>query len=158
MNELKIQSNPFEIWRNPGYKIAENLCYTAMTKFKKKYGELDGISKNKYFTNSIHVPVWDKVDPFDKADVEAKLANYSNAGCIFYAEFDASAKNNTEALEKFILYAIEKCDMPYVAINVPSDTCSECGYQGLIDGDCPKCGSSNIQRLRRITRISFYNI
>jgi len=130
---------------------AENLCHTAMNKFKAKYGIIDGISTNKYFTNSIHVPVWDKVDPFDKADIEAKLANYSNAGCIFYAEFDASLQNNTEALEKFILYAIEKCDMPYIAVNVPADSCSDCGYQGLIDGNCPKCGSSNIQRLRRVT-------
>ena len=130
---------------------AENLCHTAMCRFKAKYGELDGISVNKYFTNSIHVPVWDKVDPFEKADIESKLANYSNAGCIFYAEFDASIQDNTEALEKFILYAIEKCDMPYIACNVPSDFCNGCGYQGLIDGDCPKCGCSDIQRLRRIT-------
>jgi len=110
--------------------IAENLCFTAMTKFKKKYGEIDGVSTNKYFTNSIHVPVWDKVDPFEKADIESKLANFSNAGCIFYAEFDASAQNNLEALEKFVLYAIEKCDMPYVAINVPSDSCRKLRLSG----------------------------
>ena len=68
--------------------MAENLCYTAMTKFKQKYGELDDISTNKYFTNSIHVPVWDKVDPFEKADIEAKLAKYlipnQIVNCLFY--------------------------------------------------------------------------
>ena len=42
-------------------------------------------------------------------------------------------------------------DIPYFAINVPSDNCNDCGYQGSIDGNCPKCGSSNIQRLRRVT-------
>ena len=92
----------------------EKLFNKRCKEYKQKYGELDNISTNKYFTNSIHVPVWDKIDPFEKADIEAKLANFSNAGCIFYAEFDASAQNNLEALEKFVIYAIEKCDMPYI--------------------------------------------
>lgn len=129
---------------------AENLCYTSMKKFQKEFGVIDKISDHDYFTNSIHVPVWDKLTPFDKVDVEKQLTNFSNAGCIFYAELDANAKNNPEALEQFVIYALEN-DLPYVAINVPSDTCMDCGYQGLIDGDCPICGSSNIQRLRRVT-------
>lgn len=129
---------------------AENLCYTSMKKFQKEFGEIDSVSDHDYFTNSIHVPVWKKITPFDKIDYESMLTNYSNAGCIFYGEFDASIKNNLEALEEFINYALDH-DLPYVAANVPSDTCEDCGYQGLIDGDCPICGSSNIQRLRRVT-------
>ena len=39
------------------YTPAENLCYTAMKKFKQKYGEIPNVSDRDYFTNSIHVPV-----------------------------------------------------------------------------------------------------
>ena len=39
------------------YTPAENLCYTAMKKFKKAYGEIPNVSDREYFTNSIHVPV-----------------------------------------------------------------------------------------------------
>jgi len=64
------------------YTPAENLAYTAMKKFQKKYGKIPNISENDYFTNSIHVPVWVKVNPFEKIDIESQLTGYSNAGCI----------------------------------------------------------------------------
>ena len=132
------------------YTPAENLAFTAMNKFKEKYGEIPNVSDKKYFTNSMHVPVWKKMTPFEKIDIEAQLTPYSSAGCITYVELDAGTVNNIQALEDLVNYAMDK-DIPYFAINVPSDSCNDCGYQGSIDGDCPKCGSSNIQRLRRVT-------
>ena len=132
------------------YTPAENLCYTAMKKFKEKYGEIKNVSDHDFFTNSIHVPVWKKMTPFEKIDIEAQLTPYSSAGCITYVELDAGTVNNIQALEDLVNYAMDK-DIPYFAINVPSDNCNDCGYQGSIDGNCPKCGSSNIQRLRRVT-------
>ena len=132
------------------YTPAENLVYTSMTKFKKKYGEIPNVSDRKYFTNSMHVPVWKKIDPFEKIDIEAQLTGYSSAGCITYVEFDTNAQNNIEALDKIVSYAMDK-DIPYFAINVPNDTCEDCGYTGLIDDECPECGSKNIKRLRRVT-------
>ena len=132
------------------YTPAENLCYTAMKKFKEKYGEIKSVSDHDFFTNSMHVPVWKKMTPFEKIDIEAQLTPYSSAGCITYVELDAGTVNNIQALEDLVNYAMDK-DIPYFAINVPSDSCNDCGYQGSIDGNCPKCGSSNIQRLRRVT-------
>ena len=129
---------------------AENLCYTSMKKFKEMYGEIKNVSDHDFFTNSIHVPVWKKMTPFEKIDIESRLTGFTNAGIITYIELDAAAVNNIDALEELVNYAMDK-DIPYFAINVPSDSCSDCGYQGSIDGDCPKCGSSNIQRLRRVT-------
>ena len=70
--------------------------------------------------------------------------------CITYVELDSSVQNNTEALEKIVNYAMNH-DVPYFAINVPSDTCLDCGWQGEINNHCPKCGGDNIQRLRRVT-------
>ena len=132
------------------YTPAENLCYTSMKKFKEKYGEIKNVSDHDFFTNSMHVPVWKKMTPFEKIDTESKLTGFSSAGAITYVELDAGSVNNIDALEDLVNYAMDK-DIPYFAINVPSDSCADCGYQGSIDSDCPKCGSSNIQRLRRVT-------
>ena len=132
------------------YTPAENLCYTAMTKFKSKYGEIPNVSDRDYFTNSIHVPVWKKMSPFKKIDIESQLTGYSSAGCITYVELDSGVKNNIDALETLVLYAMEH-DIPYFAINVPNDTCLECGYMDEFNDHCPVCGSHHIQQLRRVT-------
>lgn len=132
------------------YTPAENLCYTAMKKFQAKYGKIPNVSENDYFTNSIHAPVWAKVNPFEKIDIESQLTGYSNAGCITYVEMPDSAKHNIDALEELVNYAMDH-DIPYFAINVPNDTCLECGYTDEIGDSCPICGSTNIQRLRRVT-------
>lgn len=132
------------------YTPAENLCHTAMKKFRAKYGNIQNVSDKDFFTNSTHVPVWKKMSPFDKIDIEAELAGYSNAGCITYVELDSGAQNNLEALEQLVNYAMDK-DIPYFAINVPSDTCLECGYTDEFNDHCPVCGSHEIQQLRRVT-------
>lgn len=132
------------------YTPAENLCYTAMDKFKKKYGIIPKVSDKDFFTNSIHVPVWEEISIFDKINIESQLTGYSSAGCITYIELDSGAKNNIDALEAVVLYAMNK-DIPYFAVNVPNDTCLECGYTDEIGEKCPECGGKNIQRLRRVT-------
>ena len=158
------------------YTPAENLCYTAMKNFKDMYGDVENVTyinlpeKDKhgnimydenrkikfkrhdkcYFTNSIHVPVWEEMTPFEKIDIEAQLVNYSNAGCITYVELPSSTKNNIEALETIVNYAMDN-DIPYFAINVPIDTCEDCGYCGDIGDVCPVCGSTHISHLRRVT-------
>ena len=132
------------------YTPAENLCYTAMKRFKDKYGEIPNVSDREYFTNSIHVPVWHEMSPFDKIDIESQLTGYSNAGCITYVELDSTVDKNIDALEEIVNYAMDK-DIPYFAINIPNDTCLECGYTGEFNDECPMCGSHHIQQLRRVT-------
>lgn len=132
------------------YTPAENLAYTAMTKFKKQYGVIPNVSDKDYFTNSIHVPVWANVDVFTKIDIESQLTGYSSAGCITYVELEGSIQNNLEALETIVNYAMDK-DIPYFAINVPNDQCMDCGQIGEFNDKCPSCGSVNIKRLRRVT-------
>ncbi len=132
------------------YTPAENLCYTAMTKFKKKYGEIPNVSDRDYFTNSIHVPVWKEMSPFNKIDIESQLTGYSSAGCITYVELDSGVKNNIDALEVLVHYAMEH-DIPYFALNVPNDTCLDCGFMDEFNDHCPTCGSDHIQQLRRVT-------
>ena len=132
------------------YTPAENLCYTAMRKFKKQYGIIPNVSDRDFFTNSMHVPVWKEVSPFDKIDIESQLTGYSNAGCITYIELDSGVKNNLQALETLVNYAMDK-DIPYFAINVPNDTCLDCGYCDEFNDHCPECQSDHIQQLRRVT-------
>ena len=132
------------------YTPAENLCYTSMKKFKAKYGEIQNVSDHEYFTNSIHVPVWQKVTPFEKIDIESQLTGYSSAGCITYVELEGTVKNNIDGLETIVNYAMDK-DIPYFAVNVPNDTCLDCGYSDEFNDACPECGSDHIQQLRRVT-------
>ena len=132
------------------YTPAENLCYTAMKKFKDKYGVIKNVSDRDFFTNSMHVPVWEKISPFDKIDIESQLTGYSSAGCITYVELDGGVKHNIDALEQIVSYAMDK-DIPYFAVNVPNDTCMDCGFTGEFNDVCPVCGGKNIQRLRRVT-------
>ena len=132
------------------YTPAENLCYTAMTKFKERYGIIPNVSDREFFTNSIHVPVWKEMSPFEKIDIESELTGYSSAGCITYVELDSTVKHNIDALETIVNYAMDH-DIPYFAVNVPNDTCLECGYCDEFNDSCPVCGSHNIQQLRRVT-------
>jgi len=146
------------------YTPAESLCYTAMKKFRTKYGEIENVTYfinengekeyKEYFTNSTHVPVYKKISPFEKVDIESQLSGLSSAGCITYIEITHDIVNNIDALEKILDYMMEK-DIPYAAFNVPSDQCKDCHYQGYIPigSPCPKCGapSNHIDRLRRVT-------
>lgn len=132
------------------YTPAENLCHTALLRFRDKYGIIPKVSDREYFTNSIHIPVWHQLTPFKKIDLESKLTGYSSAGCITYVELSAEADKNVDAVIDLIRYGMER-DLPYEAINVPQDTCRECGTvcNGL--DVCPNCGSTNIKHLRRVT-------
>ena len=130
---------------------AESLCFTAMNRFKEKYGEIKDISDHKYFTNSIHVPVWKKMSPFEKIDIESQLTPYSSAGTITYVEIDGKGKDNIDALEDLVNYAMDH-DIPYFALNCDITSCLDCGYNNNEDFDiCPKCNSTNIQQLKRVT-------
>ena len=132
------------------YTPAENLCYTALKKFREQYGVIENVSDKEFFTNSMHVPVWKKMSPFEKIDIESQLTGYSSAGCITYVELDTGIKNNLDALEQIVNYAMDK-DIPYFAVNVPNDTCLECGFCDEFNDECPMCGSDHIQQLRRVT-------
>ena len=146
-NEFKLE---YKLNFGVYYSPAENLCFTAMKKFQQKYGVVPKVSDHDFFTNSMHVPVWEDVDVFQKIDIESQLTGYSSAGCITYVELPSSVQNNLDALETIVNYAMDK-DVPYFAVNVPNDTCLDCGFTGEFNDCCPKCGSENIQQLRRVT-------
>lgn len=142
-NKYKLN---FGIYFSP----AESLCSTALQKFREKYGVIENVSDREYFTNSMHVPVWEDIDIFEKIDIESQLTGYSSAGCITYVELDSNTQGNLEAVEAIVNYAMDR-DIPYFALNVKNDTCLDCGYTDEFNDECPMCHSKHIQQLRRVT-------
>lgn len=129
---------------------AESTCMTLRNKLYNQYGLLEGITDREYLTNSHHVPVYNEISIYRKIDLEAPFSELSTGGYIMYTELESTVSNNIVVLEKIINYAMEK-GVAYFALNFPIDTCKECGYSAEINNKCPKCGSDNIERLRRVT-------
>lgn len=130
---------------------AEGLCRTALVALREQYGVIENVTSNEFITNSHHVPVWEKVSIYDKLRIEAPFCKYATGGCITYVELDSMFVKNIEAVEAIIDYAFKVLDIPYLAFNFPIDTCLDCGYQGEFNDNCPICGSTNIEQLRRVT-------
>lgn len=121
---------------------------------KKQYGEIKGVTDREYYTNSYHIPVYYNITAFKKIELEAPFHELCNAGAISYIELDGNARNNPQALQTLVQYALKK-DMKYFAINHPVDRCPVCGYEGIIGNVCPSCGAKeeNVHfcRIRRVT-------
>ena len=130
---------------------AEGLCHTALKALRKQYGIIPGVTDHEFLTNSHHVPVWHEISIFEKLAIEAPFCKYPTGGCITYVELDSTFVKNTKAIEQIIDYAFKELDIPYLAFNFPIDSCLDCGYQGEFNAECPECGSTNIQQLRRVT-------
>jgi ribonucleoside-triphosphate reductase len=130
---------------------AESLCRTALKNLRDQYGIIENVTSHDYLTNSHHVPVWEKVSIYDKLRIEAPFCKYPTGGCITYIELESSFMQNLKAVEDIIDYAFQVLDIPYLALNFPIDTCLDCGEQGELNGKCPRCGSTNIEELRRVT-------
>lgn len=129
---------------------AETLCRTYAAALQKEFGVIKDVTDREYITNSHHIPVWQKVSIYRKLELEAPFCKYPTGGCITYIELESSVMQNRKAVEDIIDYAMS-LDIPYLAFNFPIDSCLKCGYQGEIDYNCPKCGNTEIQRLRRVT-------
>ena len=130
---------------------AEGLCHTAAKALRKQYGKIPNVTDKEFLTNSHHVPVWHKIGIFEKLEIEAPFCKYPTGGCITYVELDSTFIKNVDAIEQIIDYAFKTLDIPYLAFNFPIDSCLSCGYQGEFNAECPECGSTNIQQLRRVT-------
>ena len=114
----------------------------------KKYFSHPLIDKG-FYTNSFHVDVDSRLNPFDKLKYEGPFHKFCNGGCISYIEFQSAPLNNIEAISELIEYAIYM-DVNYLGFNFPMDLCLDCDNTGTFD-ICGKCGSSNIQRIRRVS-------
>jgi len=117
----------------------------------KEFGLIPGVTTKEYYTNSFHIPVDLPISAYDKIKLEGPYHKYCNAGHISYVEMASPPVHNPEAVEAIIRH-MRECDMGYGGINFPVDFCTNCNLLSVISEDtCPRCGSADISRVRRIT-------
>lgn len=134
---------------------AESTAGSFQRANRRKFGVIEGVTDREYMTNSNHVPVYCKINAFDKIKIEAPYHAFCNAGAISYIEMDGDPSRNVTAFEK-IVRAMHDADMGYFSINHPVDHDPVCGFTGIINNTCPKCGRKETReqpfyKTRRIT-------
>ncbi len=134
---------------------AEGLSGRFIRMDKKKFGVIEGVTDREYYTNSFHVPVYFPISAYEKIQIEAPYHALTAAGHISYVELDGNASNNMKAFEK-VVRAMKEAGIGYGSINHPVDRDPVCGYNGIIEDVCPKCGRNEdahpkFERIRRIT-------
>ncbi len=134
---------------------AEGLSGRFVKMDKKKFGIIEGVTDQDFYTNSFHVPVYYKISAFEKLNIEAPYHTLTNAGHISYVEVDGDISKNPKAFEKIIRH-MKEVGIGYGSVNHPVDRDPECGYNGIINNSCPKCGRKEedgpkFERIRRIT-------
>lgn len=134
---------------------AEGLSGRFVRMDRERYGSIPGVTDRDYYTNGFHVPVYYDISAFDKITIEAPYHALTNGGHISYIELDGDPTDNLEAFETVIRH-MKNCGMGYGSVNHPVDRDPICGYNGIIEDTCPKCGRSEadgvpFERIRRIT-------
>lgn len=154
-----------EEWKNEtGYGFSlystpsENLCDRFCSLDKKEFGDVTGVTDKGYYTNSFHLDVQKKVNPYEKIKFEMPYPSLANGGFICYGEFPNLEKNK-KALEDVWDYSYSR--VPYYGTNTPIDECYKCGYTGEFDCtskgfSCPKCGNHEEGTLSVIRRVCGY--
>lgn len=147
--------------RNMNYTLlatpAEGLSGRFIRMDRKRYGELEGITDKEYYTNSFHIPVWYEISAYDKIYKEAPYHALTNAGHISYVELDGDTAKNVEAFES-VIRCMHDAGIGYGSVNHPVDRDPACGYVGVIDDVCPRCGrregeaisEEKLQELRKL--------
>ncbi len=134
---------------------AEGLSGRFVSIDKKRFGIIPGVTDKDYYTNSFHVPVYYHISAFDKIRIEAPYHNLCNGGHISYIELEGNLMQNLDAFED-IIKCMASSGIGYGSINHPIDRDPACGYHGVIENECPKCGRIEtndlpFERIRRIT-------
>nr|MDE6126289.1 anaerobic ribonucleoside-triphosphate reductase [Muribaculaceae bacterium] len=131
---------------------AEGLSGKFTAKDRRSFGIIPGVTDKAYYTNSNHVPVYYHCSPRHKARIEGPYHELTRGGHIFYVEIDGDATHNPDAISD-IVDLMDKHNIGYCSVNHNRNRCMECGYEDAQDNltVCPKCGSSHIDRLQRIT-------
>lgn len=162
---VKFLDNKTKQWKAAegiGYSLygtpSESLCNRFCKAIVREFGEFEGVTDKGYLTNSFHLDVLKKVNPYDKIDFEAPYVKYSSAGHICYGEFP-NMQQNVEALEDVWNYSYRR--IPYYGTNTPIDECYECGYNGEFNCtskgfECPKCGNHDSSKCSVTRRVCGY--
>ena len=153
---MRDRANDFSEQYQHNYSIlatpAEGLSGKFTRKDRKKFGNLNGITDREYYTNSNHVPVYYKCSARHKAEIEAPYHELTRGGHIFYVEMDGDAVHNPEAIMR-VVDMMDTYNIGYGSVNHNRNRCLDCGYENANPNTevCPKCNSTHIDKLQRIT-------
>lgn len=140
----------------------ESTTYKFATKLKERFGIIEGVTDRDYITNSYHIPVFEKIDPFKKLAIESNFQALSSGGAISYIEC-ADLQNNIPAVLEVIQFIYD--NIMYAELNTKSDYCQVCGYDGeikIIDKnnqltwECPNCGNTDKNKMNVARRTCGY--
>lgn len=156
VSHIRDRANDYSAKYTHNYSVlatpAEGLAGRFTRHDRKTFGEIPGITDKEYYTNSNHVPVYYKCSAHHKARIEAPYHDLTRGGHIFYVEMDGDATHNPEAIMT-IVDLMDKYNMGYSSVNHNRNRCLSCGYENAASqiNECPRCGSTRIDRLQRIT-------
>lgn len=156
VSHMRSRANEFSERYGHNFSVlatpAEGLSGKFTAKDRKTFGVIPGVTDKIYYTNSNHVPVYYKCSPAHKAKIEAPYHELTRGGHIFYVEIDGDATHNPEAISQ-IVDLMDRHNIGYCSVNHNRNRCMNCGYEDA-QSDlevCPRCGSTHIDRLQRIT-------
>lgn len=135
---------------------AEGLSGRFIKIDQKRFGKIPGVTDREYYTNSSHVPVYYPISAFKKIDIEAPYHKLENGGHICYIEMDGDPAKNIKAFKKIVQYAYDH-DIGYFAINHAIDRDPVCGYTGIINDVCPRCGRREGEAMTMENWIKIHN-
>ena len=135
---------------------AEGLSGRFVRIDQKRFGKIPGVTDREYYTNSFHVPVYYPISAFEKIRIEAPYHALTNAGHISYVELDGDTAKNPEAFEA-VIRCMKESGIGYGSVNHPVDRDPVCGFTGVIDDVCPRCGrhegeAVSIERLNELRK------
>lgn len=166
MQALNDKCNQWKENENIDYSVygtpLESTTYKFAQKLQERFGVIEGITDRDYVTNSYHIPVFEKIDPFEKLRLEAKFQKLSPGGAISYIE-TCDMQNNVTAVLEVLKFIYE--NIMYAELNTKSDYCQVCGYDGeikLLDINgklgwrCPNCGNEDTNKMNVARRTCGY--
>ena len=136
---------------------AEGLSGRFVRLDRQRYGSIPGVTDREYYTNSFHIPVWFPISAYEKLRLEAPYHALTNAGHISYIELDGDPVKNLDAFESVVRF-MKEVGIGYGSINHPLDRDPVCGYTGIIDDVCPRCGRHEGEaiELEKLQKLGLY--